>query len=36
MNQVEVVLTLETSDPDHRGAVVEDLKANGYRVELVG
>ena len=36
MNQVEVVLTLETSDPDHRGAVVEDLKASGYRVELVG
>ena len=35
MHQVEVVLTLETRDPDHRGAVVEDLIAGGYRVELV-
>ncbi len=35
MDQVEVVLTLETRDPDHRGAVVDDLTASGYRVELV-
>jgi threonine dehydratase len=36
MDEVEVVLTLETRDPDHRGEVVDDLEASGYRVELVG
>jgi threonine dehydratase len=36
MGQVEVVLTLETRDPEHRDAVVDALTARGYRVELVG
>ncbi|MFN2503753.1 MAG: threonine ammonia-lyase [Acidimicrobiales bacterium] len=36
MDQVEVVLTLETRDPEHRDAVVDDLRGTGYRVELVG
>jgi hypothetical protein len=35
MDEVEVVLTLETRDPDYRGEVVDDLEASGYRVELV-
>jgi len=36
LEQVEVVLTLETRDPEHRESVVEALTARGYRVELVG
>ena len=35
LEQVEVVLTVETRDPEHREAVVEALTARGYRVELV-
>jgi threonine dehydratase len=36
LEQVEVVLTLETRDPEHRDEVVEALVAQGYRVEMVG
>lgn len=35
VDEVEVVLTLETRDPDHRAAIVASLDAAGYRVELV-
>jgi len=35
VEQVEVVLTVETRDPDHRDAVVEGLREAGYTVELV-
>ncbi len=35
VDEVEVLLTLETRDPDHRGAVVADLRARGLRVDLV-
>ncbi len=34
MEQVEVVLTLETRDPGHRTEVVDGLRAQGYRVEM--
>ena len=34
LEQVEVVLTLETRDPDHRAEVVDGLRAQGYRVEM--
>jgi hypothetical protein len=34
-DQVELLLTLETRDPDHRDQVVTDLKDSGFRVELV-
>jgi threonine dehydratase len=33
VNQVEVLLTLETRDPVHRGEVVDRLRAAGFRVE---
>ncbi|HUQ39658.1 MAG TPA: threonine ammonia-lyase [Acidimicrobiales bacterium] len=35
VDEVEVLLTLETRDPDHREQVVTDLKTKGYRVELL-
>ena len=35
LEQVEVVLTLETRDPGHREEVVDGLGAQGYRVELL-
>jgi threonine dehydratase len=35
IDEVEVLITLETRDPEHRDAVVTDLRAAGYRVELV-
>lgn len=35
VNEVEVLLTLETRDPAHREEVVADLRAAGYEVELV-
>lgn len=35
VDEVEVLLTLETRDPDHRDEVVSSLVAQGYRVELV-
>ncbi|MEA3020721.1 MAG: threonine dehydratase [Actinomycetota bacterium] len=35
VDEVEVVLTLETRDPAHRDEVVRDLRAAGYRVDLV-
>lgn len=35
VEQVEVVLTVETRDPEHRDAVVEGLREAGYWVELV-
>ena len=35
VDQVEVLLTLETRDPEHRSEVVADLRATGYRVELL-
>jgi hypothetical protein len=34
MEQVEVVLTLETRDPAHRETVVEALRDRGYEVQL--
>jgi len=36
LEQVEVVLTLETRDPEHRDEVVGALQAQGYRVEMTG
>jgi threonine dehydratase len=36
LEQVEVVLTLETRDPEHREEVVDSLRRSGYRVELAG
>ncbi|HLG00669.1 MAG TPA: threonine ammonia-lyase [Acidimicrobiia bacterium] len=33
LNEVEVRLTLETRDPDHRAAVVTKLRERGYRAE---
>jgi threonine dehydratase len=35
IDEVEVLLTLETRDPDHRDEVVSSLRTRGYRVELV-
>ncbi|MDQ1394742.1 MAG: hypothetical protein QOG64_1, partial [Acidimicrobiaceae bacterium] len=34
-DEVEVLLTLETRDPEHRHEVVSGLEAAGFRVELV-
>jgi threonine dehydratase len=36
VDEVEVLLTLETRDPDHRLAVVDRLRADGFRVDLIG
>jgi threonine dehydratase len=35
VDEVEVLLTLETRDPEHRLDIVSGLQAEGYRVELV-
>lgn len=35
LSEVEVLITVETRDAHHRGAVVSDLQQAGYRVELV-
>jgi threonine dehydratase len=35
VDEVEVLLTLETRDPEHRADIVTDLQAAGFRVELV-
>ncbi len=35
VDEVEVVLTLETRDPDQRQEVVDRLRAEGHRVELL-
>lgn len=35
VDEVEVLLTLETRDPAHRLDIVSSLQARGYRVELV-
>lgn len=35
VDEVEVLLTLETRDPDHRHQVVTDLQAHGFQVQLV-
>ncbi|HEX4904691.1 MAG TPA: threonine ammonia-lyase [Acidimicrobiales bacterium] len=35
VDEVEVLLTLETRDPAHRDEVVSDLRGQGYRVDLV-
>ena len=35
VDEVEVLLTLETRDPEHRHEVVAALLAAGFRVELV-
>ena len=35
LDEVEVLLTLETRDPDHRDEVVTALATSGYRVEAV-
>ena len=34
LDEVEVLLTLETRDPEHRDEVVAGLRAAGYRVDL--
>ncbi|MBI2708787.1 MAG: threonine ammonia-lyase [Actinobacteria bacterium] len=36
VNEVEMLLTLETRDPDHRLRVVDLLRADGWVVDLVG
>lgn len=35
VDEVEVLLTLETRDPEHREEVVNSLRDEGYRVDLV-
>lgn len=35
IDEVEVLLTLETRDPDHREAVLVALRATGYQVDLL-
>lgn len=35
VDEVEVLLTLETRDPDHRHDIVDDLQRAGFRVELL-
>ena len=35
VDEVEVLLTLETRDPEHRDEVVSSLRSAGYRVDLV-
>src|SRR5581483_11789440 len=35
VDEVEVLFTLETRDPEHREQVVDGLRARGYRVELL-
>ncbi len=35
VDEVEVLLTLETRDPDHRHDIVERLRQAGFRVDLV-
>jgi threonine dehydratase len=35
VNEVEVQLTVETRDPDHRGEILSALRARGFEVELV-
>jgi threonine dehydratase len=35
VDEVEVLVTLETRDPEHRHLVVQDLQDAGFRVELV-
>jgi threonine dehydratase len=35
VNEVEVLLTLETRDPEHRGETVAGLQRAGFRVELL-
>jgi threonine dehydratase len=35
IDEVEIVLTVETRDPTHRGQVVDSLRAAGYAVALV-
>jgi threonine dehydratase len=35
IDEVEVLITLETRDPEHRDAVVGDLRDAGYRVQQV-
>lgn len=36
VDQVEVLMTVETRDPDHRSDIVRGLAEKGYRVELRG
>lgn len=36
IQEVDVQMTVETRGPEHRGAVLDALKAAGYRVEPVG
>ncbi len=36
LHEVEIRLTLETRDPEHRDEVVESLREAGYRVESAG
>jgi threonine dehydratase len=35
VDEVEVLLTLETRDPEHREQVAAEVRAAGYRVELL-
>jgi threonine dehydratase len=35
IDEVEVLLTLETRDPAHRNEIVDQLRAEGFRVDLV-
>ena len=36
VDKVEVMLTLETRDPEHRDDAVKALRARGFTVELQG
>jgi hypothetical protein len=35
IDQVELLLTLETRDPDHRLVAVDRLRAEGHTVDLI-
>lgn len=35
VDEVEVILTLETRDPEHREEIVDGLRAKGFHVELI-
>jgi hypothetical protein len=35
LNEVEVLFTVEATDPEHRDTILSDLKQAGYQVQLV-
>jgi threonine dehydratase len=35
LNEVEVLITMEARDPEHRDAILTDLQGAGYQVQQV-